>query len=362
MSTGAIAWLEQSIHYPPTKGYPLHITAKRYWLPAFEAYSEDPDALTLIFLHGTSFCKEIWEPTLDSLFRMASMPGVLKIREAICIDCPNHGEASAFNDDALLQPEFFNNFTCEKYALAVHHFLDAGPEAGAKIDFRQRNLVGIGHSLGGVAMCILQSLEPLVNFSSMIIVEPLLSPAGPEHLERLRYVLVKGAYERRDVWPDRTQAMHALRKRQRTSKWDPSTLVLFVRHAIRQHPGARHKDAPYLGVTLACSRDQEAAMYRDVDGPTKPIADLNKACARMPVHLIIGGINDFISPRIHAAMTDVKSGRRFASVTKIEETGHLIPLEVPEKLGEVLYACLVDSSASISNRDITPAPLVMAKL
>ncbi|KAH8830965.1 hypothetical protein DL96DRAFT_1595009 [Flagelloscypha sp. PMI_526] len=259
---------------------------------------------------------------------------------AICIDCLNHGEACAFNDDALLQPEFFNNFTCEKYALAVHHFLDAGPDAGAKIDFRQRSLVGIGHSLGGVAMCILQSLEPLVNFSSMIIVEPLLSPAGPEHLERLRYVLVKGAYERRDVWPDRTQAMHALRKRQRTSKWDPSTLVLFRQHAIRQHPGARHKDAPYLG-----------AMYRDVDGPTKPIADLNKACARMPVHLIIGGINDFISPRIHAAMTDVKS-----------ETGHLIPLEVPEKLGGVLYACLVDSSASISNRDITPAPLVMAKL
>lgn len=109
---------------------------------------------------------------MDSLFRMASMPGAskLKIREAICIDCPNHGnieskpfrqrltttshlgEASALNDDALLQPEYFNNFTCAKYATAVHHFLTAGPEHGAQIDFKKRNLVGIGHSLGAVSM------------------------------------------------------------------------------------------------------------------------------------------------------------------------------------------------------------------
>lgn len=36
------------------------------------------------------------------------------------------------------------------------------------------------------------------------------------------------------------------------------------------------------------------AMYRDADGPTKPVADLNKACAEKPVHLILGGVNDFM--------------------------------------------------------------------
>ena len=42
--------------------------------------------------------------------------------------------------------------TCEKYALAAHRFLLAGPSRGAGVDFLRRNLVGIGHSLGGVAM------------------------------------------------------------------------------------------------------------------------------------------------------------------------------------------------------------------
>jgi hypothetical protein len=44
--------------------------------------------------------------------------------------------------------------TCEKYAQAVHHFLSAGPDHGARVDFKTRNLVGIGHSLGSVSMCV----------------------------------------------------------------------------------------------------------------------------------------------------------------------------------------------------------------
>ena len=33
-------------------------------------------------------------------------------------------------------------------------------------------------------------------------------------------------------------------------------------------------------------------MYRDKDGPTKPVAALNVACARIPVHIVFGKIND----------------------------------------------------------------------
>ena len=29
-------------------------------------------------------------------------------------------------------------------------------------------------------------------------------------------------------------------------------------HALRSHPGSRFPDSPYNGVTLACTRDQEA--------------------------------------------------------------------------------------------------------
>ncbi|KAF9460939.1 Alpha/beta hydrolase fold-1 [Collybia nuda] len=341
--------LIQSITDSPRDGYPLHVTAKRYWIPEFEANTSDPNALTLILLHSTSFHKETWEPTIERIFALSVQPGSsVKIREAWSLDCPNHGVSGRLNEKQLMLPEFQNNFTCEKYARAVHHFLSGGPKHDARVDFRRRRLVGIGHSLGGNAMLILQHLEPIFTFSSIIIVEPLISPAGPQHLDKLRSILVKGAYERRDVWSNHTTAMKSLRSRERTKKWDPRITDLFVNYAVKPHPGSYCKEAPYHGVTLACSRDQEAAMYRDADGPTQPVADLNKACAAGYVHLVIGAINDFIPARVHAAILDPDSGRKYLSVTKLSDVGHLVPQEAPDRLGIAIYEALTKDEARMS--------------
>lgn len=102
--------LKQSVVYEPRNGYPLNVTAKRYWLPEFDDHSNDPHALTLIFLHSTSFHKETWEVTLEHVFDLAVQhEGVVKIREAWAIDCPNHGASAQLNELILQQPEFFHN-------------------------------------------------------------------------------------------------------------------------------------------------------------------------------------------------------------------------------------------------------------
>lgn len=119
-----------SVVYEPRDGYPLHLTAKRYRLAeSGDADVEDPEALTLILLHSTSFYKEAWEPTIvrsDSLassihlnndivqeriFELvaASKDENVKIREAWAIDCPNHGASAELNELALQQPEYFHN-------------------------------------------------------------------------------------------------------------------------------------------------------------------------------------------------------------------------------------------------------------
>jgi hypothetical protein len=36
------------------------------------------------------------------------------------------------------------------------------------------------------------------------------------------------------------------------------------------------------------------AMYRDPDGATKPMETLNRTCLTHPVHLVLGGIPDFV--------------------------------------------------------------------
>lgn len=168
---------------------------------------------------------------------------------------------------------------------------------------------------------LLQHLEPVFLFSSIVIVEPMLSPEGPQHLAALRSALVKGAYERRDVWADRSQAMAALRRRDRTKRWDPRVLDLYVVRIIHYiadpNPQARteirYQASPRLQrcdpLVHSRSRSRELiisptstrvhlvsyqAMYRDEDGPTKPVEDLNKACVTRPVHLVLGVKHDLM--------------------------------------------------------------------
>jgi len=189
-------------------------------------------------------------------------------------------------------------------------------------------------------MIILQNLEPSIKFSSIILVEPMLSPGGQEHVRSLRKSLIKSAYERRDVWPSRENALQSLKS---NTRWHPRVQELFVKYALRPHPGS-YADPPYNGFTLACTRYEEAAMYRDREGATKPVQDLNRVCARMPVHIVFGDINDALSREVHDAITDPKSGRRFASITRVR-CGHLVPQQAPVKLAKVAFAALTSNAA-----------------
>ena len=116
--------LELAVTLEPQPDYALYITAKCYWLPSFKAHTDDPDAVTLIFLHTTSFHKETWEPMIDRLFHLASTSrkATLKIRKAWAVECPNHGQSAVLNEKVLEQPEFLLNckslipFTTKNYS------------------------------------------------------------------------------------------------------------------------------------------------------------------------------------------------------------------------------------------------------
>jgi len=97
--------LVEAIICSPTPSYPYHIAAKRYSVGHDGGVEEQrccgPDKdLTLIFLHSTSFPKEIWEPTIEDLLHRQNLREP-RIREAYAIDCPNHGVAAVLNDGLL---------------------------------------------------------------------------------------------------------------------------------------------------------------------------------------------------------------------------------------------------------------------
>ncbi|EPQ59795.1 alpha/beta-hydrolase [Gloeophyllum trabeum ATCC 11539] len=324
--------LHEEVRYepPPVSTYPFKIAAKRYWLPQFESNIGSPGALTLVFLHSTSFHKETWEPTLECLFELLANQKKVVVREAWAIDCPNHGVAAVLNQALLQDPKYSNQFTCEKYACAAHAFLTSGP-----VDFRHRNLVGIGHSLGGVAMTILQCKQPAVRFSSVILVEPMLSPHGMDHLAELRRSLVQSARRRQFLWESRDSAIRSFeRSRERAASrgrraWHPKVVQLYIEYGLRPC-----RD----GYTLSCTREEEIAMYEDKDGSTKPVKCLDEACRRLPIHLMLGEFPDYIPKAVQDALS---SGRTFASRRTILGAGHLVPQEVPEELAKHLFETLI---------------------
>lgn len=83
----------------PRPAFPLFVTARQYW--SSDCARDDPDALTLIFAHATGYHKEHFEPTLEHLFALLRGSGKAKIRDAWCIDAPNHGEAAKLNEKTL---------------------------------------------------------------------------------------------------------------------------------------------------------------------------------------------------------------------------------------------------------------------
>jgi len=132
-------------------------------------------------------------------------------------------------------------------------------------------------------------------------------------------------------------AMMSLKKREQIKKWDKRVVDLFVAYALRP---VTVSGSP-RGVTLACTRTQEIAMYMDNPGSTEPVKDLDKACLAIPVHLIMGRIPDFVPVPVRQALVD--PGRKYASVQIVENVGHLIPQELPDKLGCLTYDALANN-------------------
>ncbi|TEB23511.1 alpha/beta-hydrolase, partial [Coprinellus micaceus] len=345
---------------PPDDGYPLFITANRYWDDHStwqgsngKRHIEDKDAksgLTLICLHSTSFHKEVWEACLETLFRIvrATIPGrdSVTIREAWSIEAPNHGDSASLNWNALRRPPFATRFGCEGYSRAAHRFLTKG-----RVPFHERNLVGIGHSLGANAILMLQTFSPSLPFKSLVIVEPMVSPGGDDVLQPLRARLVRASERRRDSWASLDEARGSLPGRVRSMRkgdgkrpWDDRVVEAFLSHGIR--PRRNSAELPVTAkFALACTKEQEIVMYEDREGSEAPVKALDKILPTLPIHLVLGEIKDYLPLRVHEMLTGPTSEGKYASVKILPHVGHLIPQEQPDALAEAIAQALCPNSS-----------------
>jgi len=266
----------------------------------------------------------------------------VKIVDAWSIECINHGQSAVLNEKVLADsPEYF---LCQDYARAVARFLTVRGESNIPVDFSKRNLHAVAHSMGAVAMIWLQQEKSIsLKFNSLILVDPVLKPVGDQLASSSKY-WVAATYQRRDVWPSRKAALRDLQTSKSHGLWDHRVLELFVQYGLRQHPAAHFPIEPFNGVSLACSRYQEAACYRGGRDLTEPMAvSLGRISKLIPVHFIWAEIHDSVPGEVKANLMDEAKGGVRATAGRVANAGHLAvqssPLGVANALLEGLNIC-----------------------
>ncbi|TCD61768.1 hypothetical protein EIP91_007970 [Steccherinum ochraceum] len=207
-------------------------------------------------------------------------------------------------------------------------------------------IVGIAHSASTPVLSLFNMNRPQdeLPFSSMILVEPALMTRGV--LKAFKATgdgssvfqqLIDSANSRRDIWSSREAAREWFVKRAPWKTWDKRVLDSFVDHGLRSLPTGTYPDR-HDGVTLACTRVQEAAGYIYLEDGIDAMNELSKLCPAIPVHCILAGKKEHYVPEpIRQATIDAKKGRKMASVTTIEGAGHLLVQEAPEDLARVIW-------------------------
>ena len=199
------------------------------------------------------------------------------------------------------------------------------------MDARNRkDIVGIGHSMGGVASWIAAVKRPDL-FRQLILIDPVILPAKwvrtmhllPMSLKKKYFPVVKIASRRRSAWPDRETARKYFLSKRVFRKFDDDVLADFVDTGLVEYDE---------GVKLAYSGKWESRIYA-----TPP--NLWKMMSKNPCPITI----------IRAEHSDVISDERWemihekmphAHLIQMDGAHHLVPFESPGMCAEVVNQIL----------------------
>jgi pimeloyl-ACP methyl ester carboxylesterase len=245
----------------------------------------------LLLVHANGFCKELWRPIADRV--SVTAPGV----SWLSMDLRGHGESGPISPPCPWHP----------LALDILAVLGEGVSG----------VVGVGHSMGGASLARAEILHP-GTFRALILVEPILFP--PPH-GRADIPLAEVAGNRRRVFPDREAARLRFASGGPFAAWDPEVLDLYVDHAWGPGPE---------GWTIRCEPGVEADYYREgnnVDTWDR-LHELD-----LPVVLVVGETSD----THRGAYLDRLIDRfRDVELVVIEGAGHLVPMERPTVIAELV--------------------------
>lgn len=186
-----------------------------------------------------------------------------------------------------------------------------------------KNIIGVGHSMGGVASMFAAVKRPDL-FKKLILIEPVFVQTSfnlflklmPTSLQKKMNPMIKGALRRRDSWESKEIVYNSFRKKRVFSRISDEALKDYVEFCTKPNEKG--------GVELAYSKEWEAHFYSMV-----PYVWSKLRKADLPMMGIRGEKTDTIFPKAWAKWQAIHPKSTFLEMEKV---GHLLPLEEPKEL------------------------------
>jgi pimeloyl-ACP methyl ester carboxylesterase len=193
-------------------------------------------------------------------------------------------------------------------------------------------VVGVGHSMGGVASLLASEKNPGL-FRAVVALDPVLFTGMRALAIQLLGVLgmqsiippARLARRRREHWGSREEAAASYRKKALFRHFDPECFQDYITHGLTQAPGG--------GVRLTIPTAWEARVFE-----TSPHAVWRRMrSVTVPTLVLRGGDSDTLLP---AAMKRIRRTLPGVRIEELPDTTHLFPLEQPEECGRRILTFL----------------------
>lgn len=247
---------------------------------------------SLLFAHATGFCGEVWRPVRS----------LLSDYDRTSLDFRGHGASASAR-------------TVRSWWEMASDVLAVSERAA---DVPDQVLIGVGHSMGGASLVMAELLRP-GTFAGLVLVEPIIF--APPYRRDPDHPLVTLALRRRDRFASRAAVLDSYGSKPPFSPWHPDALAGYIEGGfVEGHDGVR----------LACSPRAEAEVFTAASAHAawERLAEID-----LPVTILYGHDTDTYPPGHGEALAD-----RFpdAEVRAVPDTGHFLPMEMPEVVAEAV--------------------------
>ncbi|EMC95138.1 hypothetical protein BAUCODRAFT_149161 [Baudoinia panamericana UAMH 10762] len=276
------------------------------------------EPITLLFAHGTSFSKDLWDLIIRYLLSDQQLAG--RIKRIVAIDASNHGDSAVLNAGKLGTNAFWPD--------NAYDILTVTQTLGLSLP-----LVGIGHSFGGGTLAHAAVISP-GTFSATIFVEPILF-IMPEQ----DGVTASVALRRKDQWRSLDDVCARFEKSQGLADWHPEQRKVYAEKGTSEATGPDGQNKRILKTPKA----QEAATY--IAAPYPGILEmLHNSCGQHT--FILGGSSKVMSPDQRQHIGGLMP--RSTIMINMPDAGHLIPMTHPLELARHLREQLLRFDAPVS--------------